>query len=323
VANIISSLGRGYLTFWKRRATRSTLPEFIPFGAYTRPFRNPGKVPPEVHSPQDLPSRLFLGELDPASFTMDGSGWKASYLDSPPEMALYLEFDRRSGRLAVTETWRGDEATASYGGLDWSQPIQYAINPQIWSKSIREELRRRFNADYVELPDEAPTICRFPDGVNWVIVLPLPVERLRDAYRAQKEAARHPTLAAMLCYATLRGSSVAHRITSEEEQRSYDWREIGGRTAKELGLPPIEPSRLRARSSSGRTDLCYEAPPLLSDRPSLLPRSLEGSRTSCRLQPRPNARSWRGGLANKGHRILGAYDEIPWTRAARGFHTLC
>lgn len=173
----------------KPSASGAALPSLIPLGASRRPQSHKYKEPPEVRSPQDLPSRLFMGDLAPDTFEISESGWRVEYRDAAPETGVELRLNR-AGSLVLTERWRGIPGGYSSAGHQWSSLLQTRLLggfPAEWDAGAAFRLAR-YNLTYAPFRREHTLFGPMPDGFFKTIFFPVPVSKLTTAARIVREA---------------------------------------------------------------------------------------------------------------------------------------
>lgn len=147
----------------------------------------------EVQSGEDLPDRLFLGDLE--RFGRDTDGWWANYRGEREDNTVDLRYDHADGLLCAIQEFHGVEGpplgSTSFEGL-LKAPVTM---PLVWAKAIHDDLSSRFHIWTVdadeelfaepywerELADTWPTRHRWPDGIAGAVIVPVPVRHLQRA----------------------------------------------------------------------------------------------------------------------------------------------
>lgn len=178
----------------------ASLPEtlrFLPVGV-TRRDRSTRYVDPcDVQSAADLPTRLYLGDLAPGSFSLDATGWRVRYQDAEPETHVDLEYE--SGRMTLMGSfvWRGIQGMTIFAnGRDWRTFIHYMSLPvpDEWLSELAVEIESRCNLECTVCPS-APSLVAFPDGAMMALLFPVPAARLCDLTACLDTIDADPTIA--------------------------------------------------------------------------------------------------------------------------------
>jgi hypothetical protein len=179
--------------------SRPAPPQLIPLGSTQRPEAHAMVPPAQVRSPQDLPNRFFIGDLDRATFSSDDGGWRATYASTIPDTFIELRYGSTNHQFEIDASWRGSRFGPSFiPGRDWSQlseTLSLAFQAWDWDDVESALLVSRFNVHYasstastrLRTDEPLPVLFGMPDGILKVLFVPIAVDRLRrviDCIRA-------------------------------------------------------------------------------------------------------------------------------------------
>jgi len=152
-------------------------PKYLLLGRTSRPTVHSVKAS-TVRTAADLPARLFMGDLEPATFVRNGHDWSAKYVDTTP--GTWSEVSYKDGLLSVNQSFRGTIGPALYRTTkdDLTELLRaHTDHPREWDLATRARLQSQYNLTYLEVPG---CISGFPDGYLRTIVCPVPFWRLPD-----------------------------------------------------------------------------------------------------------------------------------------------
>jgi hypothetical protein len=138
--------------------------------------------PHEVVCADDLPWRLYLGDIDPDSFVGDANGWRVEYRDAAPDTGIALEYRPAENLLRLNQRYRGAEvSTYASAKSTWRQltPLAYPGLATHWEAKVRDELEPHFNLRVISGGPDTPCVVGLPDGAFMAVVCPVPVLMLR------------------------------------------------------------------------------------------------------------------------------------------------
>lgn len=162
----------------RRRDSQPGFPPYVFLGATEREPQSDVR-PGAVRGPDDLPSRLFTGDLDRGSFERTAAGWSAKWIDPTP--GTWTEARYAAGLLQVSQ-WLEGECGAQVGSTadSLAAVVRFHMRPAPWDRAARERLTARYNLTWVDFPEEAPTFVAYPDGYPRVLLCPVPFWRLGE-----------------------------------------------------------------------------------------------------------------------------------------------
>ena len=188
---------------------------FLPIGLSARPFDDAFKPPAGVIRAGDLPSRLFIGSLEPSSFISNDRYWSARYTDADPGTQLLLRYDRAANLLETQFFWHGISGLATLGpGDDWKDlHLKMATGfPLAWQQHAGDTIEREFNARYLPERDNRQLMIGLPDGLFRSILIPVPVSALMRLVELFDAIDADPAIAVpSRMHATLSPSRVEYR----------------------------------------------------------------------------------------------------------------
>ena len=154
-------------------------PPYVFLGRTVRPY-SLGKPANLVHSSSDLPSRLFLGDLDRASFYRTQKGWVANYIDASPDTWTHIEY--QAGTFYIGESLRGTSGgIGTAPGMDLRNlHMIHGQTPTEWDSASKKRLTMKYNLSWLDSGDDSWTISGFPDGHLKTIYCPLPLWKIPD-----------------------------------------------------------------------------------------------------------------------------------------------
>lgn len=184
--------------------TAPAFPKLLPLPTIQRPVTLPVASPADVKSADDLPSRLFLGDLAPESFKVLKKGWSAEWRDADGHFARY----RHAGHLSSLEmAYDGDELVTLVTAerfADLGQSIQN-IHPGAWLAKLAQRLEPAYNLRVFPHREDDAVGGDFPDGHLVSLVMPVAADRLMGLFelhkRLQDDTALKTGLDAYLRYA--------------------------------------------------------------------------------------------------------------------------
>ena len=174
---------------------------FLPVGTTSRQPLGHFKVPCEVRSESDLPSRLYLGNLVSDSFSSTDSGWSVRYEDADPDTYVNLEYKSPRGPLIARFVWAGIDGMSTYtSGSDWKSLIQHMSLgfPEAWERKAKENIEADYNARLFRRSKNSPCITGFPDGAFETLVFPVPSYRLHKLVNCLDAMDKDPDIAAVV-----------------------------------------------------------------------------------------------------------------------------
>jgi hypothetical protein len=166
---------------------QSTLPRSIPL------FKNtPNRInfsweewnPQNVHTQQDLPQYLILGDLDFTRFKKSEDGWYACWQGIESNTQFEVTFLSSEYQYKISQTWHGLD-----GGISmFSSKIPlnkiigqtlYTQFPKNWDRAAKERLESEYQLTVIEQSEDTFSFCGIPDGAFRTIAFPFPVGDLR------------------------------------------------------------------------------------------------------------------------------------------------
>jgi hypothetical protein len=199
-------------------------PPIVPLGATRRPDAHTVCPPSAVRSPEDLPRRFFIGDLDFGSFSADNAGWRARYGSTVPGTFVEMSYRAETRQFVVDMSWRGNRVGPSFlPGHDWNllaQVLSVAFQAWNWDDVQGSRLEARFNIRYVrsrsapdvQTDDGPPVLFGMPDGVLKVMAVPIAVDRLRQAANCVHAIDGDPNVAASMSAYAILGTSVVNYV---------------------------------------------------------------------------------------------------------------
>lgn len=156
-------------------------PSVLPVGSTDRQPLGNYLSPQMVRFVEDLPSRLYLGDLEPKSFNKIDSGWTVRYQDSDPD--TFVELELSNGSLEARFVWQGIEGMiVCASGRDWRGLLQQLsiVFPESWEEASKKRIESSFNARVLVHSDEMPMMIGFPDGAFRTVIIPISSDRLPE-----------------------------------------------------------------------------------------------------------------------------------------------
>jgi len=160
-------------------------PKLIRLPDIQRPPQVPVATLAEVKSAADLPNRLLLGDLDPASFTLQKKGWAATWRDTDGHLTRL----RYAGHLSGLElSFAGDEVVTLVSAERFADLAQSAqnIHPGAWLDQLGQQFAARYNLKTFPLREDDAVGADFPDGHLFTLVMPVPADRLLALFDLHK-----------------------------------------------------------------------------------------------------------------------------------------
>jgi hypothetical protein len=183
-------------------------PKLIRLPDIERPPRVPVATLAEVKSAADLPDRLFLGDLDPASFTPQKKGWAATWRDADGHFTRL----RHAGHLSGLELgFAGDEVVTLVSAERFAELAQSAqnIHPGAWLDRLGRQFAERYNLKTFPLREDDAVGADFPDGHLFTLVMPVPADRLLALFELHQRLQNDDAIRAGIdAYARLHFSAV-------------------------------------------------------------------------------------------------------------------
>jgi hypothetical protein len=168
-------------------------PKLLPLPTIERPVHLPVDRPSEVRSADDLPNRLFLGDLVAESFRVQKKGWVAEWRDTDGHLARY----RFAGHLSSLEmAYDGDELVTLITAerfAELGQSIQN-IHPGAWLGKLGERLEPAYNLRVFPHREDDAVGGDFPDGHLISLVMPVAADRLMDLFDLHKRLQTDATI---------------------------------------------------------------------------------------------------------------------------------
>ena len=198
-----------------RRVTSELDIGFLPLGSTFRQPLEHYEAPCDVCSASDLPSRLYLGSLNPDSFHATDTGWSVHYEDAASTTFVTLEYSASEGMLSARFVWEGIEGIVTYTpGKDWKRLLQYMSVggiPDEWEERTKELIEPAFNARLIPHKKDAHVISGFPDGPLKSLIFPVPSYRLHDLFGCLDDIERDPDIASVVAaYVTMTQSKIEY-----------------------------------------------------------------------------------------------------------------
>ena len=233
-------------------------PSFIPLPIISRPHRSASADFKDIVTADQLPSRLFFGNLTDDEFKRNDKGWEAIYKD--PEgcgstiIAYKNEGARDSPSLYITNEWRGIEHSFwmippdSFSELGDKVAQAYAEG---WDESAAERLCSRYNLEYLPNQPKSFILCGIPDGFFRTLVVPLPVHMLRKAYGCHMALQQDEQIHAGIGGDIHLCPSVVNYVIGKNSEELSNPSHLFLRTIQQLGRPPLsQPAKETANDSS-------------------------------------------------------------------------
>lgn len=166
--------------------TAPSFPKLLQLPVIQRPLSVPVDDMAAVHAAEDLPSRLFLGDLMTESFKPVKKGWTADWRDDNG----YLTRFRYAGGLSSLElAFAGDESVSLVSAKRFSElgaSIQ-GMHPGTWLAKLGERLEVMYNLRVFPHREGDSVAGDFPDGHLFSLVMPVPADRLMDLFDLHKQ----------------------------------------------------------------------------------------------------------------------------------------
>jgi hypothetical protein len=225
----------------------SYLPRHIPLGMSAperRSFSQQHFSPATVYTTSDLPPYLILGELDPDSFNLDDSGWRARWRGSEDNTYLDVAFKAAVSRYEIGQSWLGISGSISF--VPANVPLADAILrtlyvefPEAWDTHARKYLETSYQLSYAGNKRGMYTASYFPDGAFRVIAIPVATRELRTFYGWLRELpACHRLPFPVSAHARLLSQTVKH-MEREDPDWTFDPVEVFNRSFHDTGLFPL------------------------------------------------------------------------------------
>jgi hypothetical protein len=135
----------------------------------------------EVCVPDELPPYLLLGGLDRGSFKSAEAEWSARWVGEGPDTHVEAKYERATGQLQLSQTWRGLDGGHSFVPTDdFGRGVQmlYMPFPEAWDHAIAPRLESAYRLKYVPQQRDQQSFTGIPDGGFKTICVPVPVARL-------------------------------------------------------------------------------------------------------------------------------------------------
>jgi hypothetical protein len=134
---------------------------------------------------EDLPSRLFIGDLTEFRKPGENSEWDALYEDPDGELKARLSLS--GDFLYLKQEWKGEpHCCAVKANIHDKLPL-YARNvASLWQRQLEDAVLPRYNIHLFPYDDRLPDMICFPDGVLLTLACPIAVRDLRKAYEFQE-----------------------------------------------------------------------------------------------------------------------------------------
>ena len=160
----------------------SSSTQLLPSGSTERDTSITKKEPCDVSSPEDLPSRFYLGTLEHSSFKSSEMGWVARYQDASPDTYVDFNFDKKNNTLFAYYFWEGINGMSTGSqGEDWKfLKRQIGHFPKKWQEFAKQKIESELNIRWVSELGNSPTFTGFPDGIFMTLTIPVPVFRLNE-----------------------------------------------------------------------------------------------------------------------------------------------
>lgn len=177
----------------KQAGVQPAFPKILRMPEVERPVTLPVATPAEVKSAADLPSRLFFGDLVPASFKRQKKGWSAEWQDAEGHQTRF----RYAGGLSGLELkFDGDEVVTLVSAerfSDLAQSVQN-VHPGAWLDKLGQRLEALYNLRLFPHREEDAVGADFPDGHLLTLVMPVPADRLMALFDLHKQLQQDPDI---------------------------------------------------------------------------------------------------------------------------------
>jgi hypothetical protein len=229
-----------------------TWPECIPLGNTKRPYEGGDVAPRDISHVKDLPSRLFLGDIDPDSFRVTPEGWQVSYRDQGGDVAVEIDCCPNDKRLTISQDWKGKGRMITDGPADDFAGILKQMSgglPEVWERLSSEKLQSTYNLHYLLGQSSSSASVYFPDGYAKTIVCPVSVKRMRDCLDWYRAVDTDPTVRAPLQAYLKLTWSVVNYVQGKSPQADADPAAVECHTLQSLGTPRASSAALQTNSS--------------------------------------------------------------------------
>jgi hypothetical protein len=151
-------------------------PTHIPFPKINRPHRSGKMTLSEVHTVDDLPSRLIFGDLVPNSFTGKEDNWSVEYRDANGNA---LDLSVHDGRFEAKPNFLGSEGR-SVGPAWHREAFGQLINlgADQWDGVLKDYLEASYPIQVAPVNREQTHSLFIPDGWMKTILVPVAPEQL-------------------------------------------------------------------------------------------------------------------------------------------------
>lgn len=188
---------------------QSELPRSVPLFRYApdrRPFYWRDWSPAHVHSAEDLPQRLILGDLAPSTFERSAAGWSARWTGTEDLTYFDVAYKAETQQWEIRQTWCGlDGGFSTYPSR---MPLDKLIGqtlymqfPRNWDREAKSRLEADYQLTVIEQPKNLYSSWGIPDGAFRTIAFPIAVRNLRPVRQWLEEI--------------ISGSPLAYPITVE------------------------------------------------------------------------------------------------------------
>lgn len=225
------------------KGTHMSFPSRLFLGKMLRAFRAGIGSADEIRTPQDLPSRLLLGQLVENSFLADAAGWRAIYEGRQAQLALQWDGER----LCASQRWFAHTALTNVGLPRIVDIARAALVHHEWLGVLPAALHPPLNVFVETGAATGATMVCYPDGLLLTLLVPVPVRRLETCAALIRDLEEAPDLLASVSSELRCGWSVVNHIAGRSVVADLPHSAIDELTYREMGLPTFEPAQTETR----------------------------------------------------------------------------
>jgi hypothetical protein len=203
--------------------------------------------PLDVKSPDDLPSYLFLGDLEPDSFRDDGEQWSARYMDASPGTRLEITYQRATQLFVGCWNYFAQPQEDlphdrfEKHGTTWQALVDPPPGfPYEWEEFARQEIEGWNWVTYrYEEQQKLPRMWAVPAGPLRTVLKPMHRRDVRKVVRAHHATPAESGIAVTLAADVYLGSSIVSYLVGARDDVPKTPAELHDLTVAQTGFAPL------------------------------------------------------------------------------------
>lgn len=197
-----------------------------------------------VQSPLDLPEYLCLGFQNTNAFVKSEDGWGAIWQNDQQGSKLLVNFNKKTGKYSITQSWLGTEGSSVQ--CDQTESLPGALGqlyaegfPASWSEKASSYFAGKYQVSWIKTPQDMTQFFGLPDGIFFNISFPVMIKNIRYARDIfQDMVKREPVPYGFFVTATMIDQKISYKYGVAPDW-TQDLAQVITQSLGETGLVPM------------------------------------------------------------------------------------